>query len=315
MKIFHQINDISIKSPVATIGIFDGVHRAHQMVINRLTEISRQLHGESVIITLWPHPRIVLNHQKDKIKLLNTLDEKIDRLEKTGIENLIVVPFDHQLASMGFDVFIMEVLLKKIGIRHLVVGYNHQFGRGRQGNYENLKSMSEELNFGLSMQEQVLINDAKVSSSVIRRLIIEGNIEMANDYLGYKYFFSGKVIRGEGLGRGIGFPTANLQSSDPDKLLPPKGVYAVMVKTGDAFYKGMMNIGCRPTLKHDCINDTYEVNLFDFDGDLYGTLIKVYFIKRVRDEKKFGSVGELGKQISHDKLLINKILDSIKIED
>ena len=314
MKIFHHIHNISIKRPVATIGIFDGVHLAHQSVIRKLIEISRQLSGESVIITMWPHPRIVLNHQKDAIKLLNTLDEKIDRLENTGVENLIVVPFDRQFAALDFDVFIRDILVKNIGIHHLVVGYNHQFGRDRQGNYEKLKAMSEELNFGLSMQEQVLINNARVSSSVIRRLIMEGNIETANEYLGYRYFFSGKVVKGRGLGQKMGFPTANLQSVDPDKLLPGEGVYAVIVSIGGNYYKGMMNIGRRPTLNDKPLDITCEVNLFDFDGDLYNAGLKTFFIQRVRDEKKFNSADELKKQISNDKLLINKILASIKME-
>ncbi len=313
MRVFHDTDSLDIARPVATLGIFDGVHLAHQSIIKKLIKSAYDLSGESVIITLWPHPRIVLSGDVDSVKLLNTLEEKIGQLEKTGVENLIVIPFNKELASMGFDQFIREILLKKIGIVQLVVGYNHQFGHNREGNFEKLQKLADELKFGLSMQEPVLIQDMRISSSLIRRLILEGNMELANSFLGYTYNVSGKVIGGNKLGRDLGFPTANIEVDEIHKLLPPKGVYAVYINTGNLLFKGMMNIGCRPTFNEDCLQDTLEVNLFDFKGDLYHNTLKVFFMKKIREERKFASIDALRQQISNDKRLVNKILDSVKI--
>ena len=315
MKVFHDINTLDLVRPVATLGIFDGVHLAHQSVIEKLKKIADDLSGESVIISLWPHPRIVLNGVKDQVRLLNTLEEKIERLEKTGVDNLILIPFNKEFASMGFDQFIREVLLKKVGISHLVVGYNHQFGRNREGNIENLKNLANELNFGLSMQEPILIDEIKISSSLIRKLILSGNLEQANNYLGYTYYISGLVVGGNRKGRDIGFPTANIEVSEREKMIPPRGVYAVYAESEGSFYKGMMNIGCRPTLNEDYQQDILEVNLFDFDGDLYQKKMKVYFIKKIREERKFTNLEALSQQIANDKLWVHKILDSVKIEN
>ena len=315
MKVFHDINTLDLVRPVATLGIFDGVHLAHQSVIEKLKKIADDLSGESVIISLWPHPRIVLNGVKDQVRLLNTLEEKIERLEKTGVDNLILIPFNREFASMGFDQFIREVLLKKVGILHLVVGYNHQFGRNREGNIENLKNLANELNFGLSMQEPILIDEIKISSSLIRKLILSGNLEQANNYLGYTYYISGLVVGGNRKGRDIGFPTANIEVSEREKMIPPRGVYAVYAESEGSFYKGMMNIGCRPTLNEDYQQDILEVNLFDFDGDLYQKKMKVYFIKKIREERKFTNLEALSQQIANDKLWVHKILDSVKIEN
>ena len=314
MRVFHDIEALDLVKPVATLGIFDGVHLAHQSVIKKLRETADVLFGESTIITLWPHPRIVLNGEKDQIKLLNTLEEKIERLEKTGIENLIIIPFDKKLASMGFDQFIREILLKKIGITHLVVGYNHQFGHNREGDFQRLRSLADELNFGLSMQEPVRIEETRISSSLIRRLILEGNMEQANNFLGYTFFISGEVIGGNKMGRGIGFPTANIEVREVEKIIPPRGVYAVYAKTEGSLHKGMMNIGCRPTLNENCLQDILEVNLFDFEEDLYKKKLKIYFIKKLREERKFVNIAALRHEIEKDKHLINEILDSIKID-
>ena len=313
MRVFHDIDTLDLVRPVATLGIFDGVHLAHQSIIKKLMETAENLAGESAIITLWPHPRIVLNGEKDQIRLLNTLEEKIERLEKTGIDSLIVIPFDRELASMGFDQFIRDILLKKVGIAHFVVGYNHQFGRNREGDFQRLKDLADELNFGLSMQEQVQIEGTKISSSLIRRLILEGNLEQANSFLGYTYYISGEVIGGNKMGRDIGFPTANIEVGEAEKMIPPRGVYAVYAETEDTLYKGMMNIGCRPTLNENCLQDTLEVNLFDFDRDLYQKKLRIYFIKKIREERKFLNIGALRQQIEKDKHLIEEILDSVKI--
>ncbi len=313
MKIIHTTDSLNIVKPVVTLGIFDGVHLAHQSIIRKLISRADDFSGESAIVTLWPHPRIVLNHEEDRIRLLNTLDEKIERLELTGVQNLIIIPFNEVLATMAFDQFIREILLGKIGMNHFVVGYNHQFGRNREGNFEKLQKLAQELKFGLSMQEPVLIEGTRVSSSIIRRLIMEGNLELANKFLGYTYYLTGKVISGNKQGRDIGYPTANIEVNDIYKLLPPKGVYAVFIETDNIVYKGMMNIGCRPTFNEDCLQDTLEVNLFDYDGDLYNKELRIYFVRKIREEKKFNSIEALRQQISNDKRLVNKILDSVKI--
>ncbi len=313
MRVFRNPDNITIERPVATMGIFDGVHLAHQSIIKQLIATAKNLLGESTIVTLWPHPRIFLNHNRDPIKLLNTLDEKIERLDNAGIGNLIIIPFDEELAAMSSEQFIIEILLKKIGIIHLVVGYNHQFGRNREGNYEQLQELSGQLGFGLSKLPPVIIKDTRISSSLIRRLIMEGKMEYANKYLGYTYYITGKVTEGSRKGRDIGFPTANIEINDNDKLLPPKGVYAVYIDTSETCYKGMMNIGCRPTLNEDCMQHTLEVNLFDFSGNLYNKELRISFIKKIREEKKFTGIEELRKQITADKQLINKILDSVKM--
>jgi riboflavin kinase/FMN adenylyltransferase len=315
MKIFNEISSVSIKRPIATIGIFDGVHLAHKAIISKLNSTAIELSGESLLVTLWPHPRIVLRRNNEDIRLLNTLDEKIEKLEETGVQNLIILPFDKTFAATGFSEFVREILVGKLGIIHLVVGYNHQFGRNREGNFTNLMAMAGEFGFGLSQQEPVLIGEERVSSSKIRQFLLEGRVEHANSFLGYPFSVSGKVVSGKKIGQQIGFPTANLAVSDPDKMVPRNGVYAVMVEMDGQFYQAMMNIGCRPTIDSDCINTAIEVNLFEFSGDIYGKELTVFFIGRIRDEKKFTDVRSLALQISKDKGFIKNILSLVKIEN
>jgi riboflavin kinase/FMN adenylyltransferase len=315
MKIFRDISNISINRPVATIGIFDGVHRAHQAIIDKLRVMASELSGESVIVTLWPHPRIVLRHGNEDTRLLNTLDEKIEKLQETGVDNLVILPFDKTFAATGFTEFVREILVDKLGIIHLVVGYNHQFGRNREGNYANLKILANEFGFGLTQQGPVIIGNEKVSSSKIRQLLISGQVEKANHNLGYPFLLKGKVVAGNKLGVKIGFPTANLAVSEPDKIVPGKGVYAVMVGLEGDMYQGMMNIGCRPTIDADCAKSVIEVNLFNFDSDLYRKELSVFFIRRIRDEKKFDDIRSLSAQISKDREFVKNILSLVKIEN
>lgn len=313
MKIFRDLENIRIPRPVGTIGIFDGVHLAHQAVIRKLELKAGELQGESTIITLWPHPRIVLQKDLESLQLLNTMEEKIHRLEEAGVENLIIIPFDKRFAQTNFTDFVQTVLVKKLGIAHLVVGFDHQFGRDRDGNFEKLQKLSSKLGFGLSQQEPIIINDEKVSSSGIRKYILEGNVRKALQLLGYGYCLHGRVVSGNQKGRQIGFPTANISVSEPYKLIPVKGVYAVIARVHNKAYKAMMNIGCRPTLNENCEESVLEAHLFDYSGDLYNEEIEIEFIDRVRDEKKFESVDLLKSQISNDRELINKILTSIKL--
>lgn len=315
MRIFHDSSKISdIRRPVATLGIFDGVHKAHMAIINRLKKTASELGGESVIVTMWPHPRRVLKRGGD-IKLLTTLEEKIERLEESGIDNLIILTFNNTFAQTGFEEFVRETLVNKLGIQHFVVGYNHQFGKNREGNYAQLQLLASRFGFGLSQQEPVIVGDDRVSSSNIRRLLLAGLVDKANENLGYHFFLKGIVTKGNGIGLQIGFPTANLTVSDPDKIVPVDGVYAVIVEFNNTLYPGMMNIGCRPTINTDCRKSILEVNMFNFSDNLYNQELKIHFIKRTRGEIKFDSLEKLKLKISEDQELIKNILGLVKIEN
>lgn len=314
MKVFRDLEHITIRRPVATIGIFDGVHLAHQAVIVKLRQMASELDGETTIITLWPHPRIVLEKESDTLYLLNTLEEKIQRLENAGVENLVIIPFDKKFAETDFSVFVEKTLVGRIGISHLVVGFNHQFGKNREGNFEKLQKLADTFGFGLSRQDPVLVGSEKVSSSTIRKYIHTGEIRRANQYLGYNYRIHGTVVGGDRIGREMGFPTANIRVSSPHKLIPGMGVYAVFARTREKAYKAMMNIGCRPTINKECTEYFLEAHLLEFKGNLYDQEIEIEFIRRVRDEKKFDSREQLKQQIESDRELIGKILDSHNFE-
>ncbi len=312
LKIFQNIDNPGIANPVATIGIFDGVHQAHRAIIDKLKEAARKVNGESVIVTLWPHPRLVLNNEKGSLKLINTLEEKIALLESTGIDNLIILSFSKSFALTSFEDFVHDILYDRLNIRHLVVGYNHHFGKNREGNFARLKELSERLGFDIEQLDPVMYGLERVSSSVIRKLLLEGSIEKANQFLGYEFFLTGRVVEGSHLGRKIGFPTANLNVSDTNKIIPANGVYAVKVINEKKLYKGMMNIGYRPTVEDRPTGILLEVNLFEYEGDLYNKELKIIFTGRIRDEKKFSSIDELKDQISLDKTKAIKILESLK---
>lgn len=312
MKIFRDIHNIAIKNPVATIGIFDGVHLAHQAIIRQLKKKAEEVSGESVIITLWPHPRVVLDPPDNSIQLINSLEEKIVKLEESGVENLIILPFDKNFAATGFNIFIKEYLVQKLNIHHLVIGFNHHFGKNREGNYESLQVLAKDIGFELSRVEPFIMHGDKVSSSQIRKLIIKGEIKTASEFLGYPFFIAGKVIPGKKVGRSLGFPTANIAVTDSHKIIPKNGVYAVDAEIEGKTYPGMMNIGCRPTVDIECPQSSLEVNLFDFSGDLYQKEITVNFYERIRDEKKFNSLNELSEQIAKDKDHIRQLLRNQK---
>jgi riboflavin kinase/FMN adenylyltransferase len=288
------------------------VHLAHQSIINQLILKAKEVSGESVIITLWPHPRLVLNSKNNSLQLINTLEEKIIKLEKSGVENLVILPFDKKFAATGFDEFIQDILVQKLNIHHLVVGYNHHFGKNREGNYERLLALANKIGFSLSRVGPYIINGEKVSSSEIRKLLINGEIRKAEKFLGYPFFIAGKVIPGNKLGRTIGYPTANIAVTDEHKIIPKNGVYAVDAEIDDKIYKGMMNIGCRPTVNSDCIQSTLEVNLFDFSGDIYQKELRVNFYARIRDEIKFSNLEELSVQIAHDRDSVQLVLQKLK---
>lgn len=305
MKIYRDLSTEIIKRTVATIGIFDGVHKAHQQILHRLNELAAMNETESLLVTLWPHPRYVLNKDSDDLKLLSTLDEKLVLLEKYGLDNVLIIPFDEYFASTPFDKFIKKILVDRLQVRNLVVGYNHQFGRDRQGNFEHLKENAERYNFEIEQLSKIEIDNERVSSSVIRNLVLEGKIELANAMLGHPMQLSGMVVHGNKIGRKLGFPTANIQVTELYKILPADGVYAVEASVENTYLRGMLNIGTRPTV-NNYKDKAIEVNFFNFEEDLYEKTISISFLKRIREEKKFQSTDDLRAQIKTDKQKIEK---------
>ena len=310
MKIINDISLFQKSNTVVTIGIFDGVHRGHIEILNRLKELAAEYHGESVVVTLWPHPRFVLQPENTELRLLASLDEKISLIEKQGIDNLIILPFNKRLANITYDRFVADYIVGRIGARHVVVGFNHHFGKDRKGTFENLQKSAKEHGIIAERLNQVIIDKLRVSSSGIRNMIEEGRINTANKALGYPYFLTGMVVEGNKLGRTLGFPTANIQIDEPKKLLPRNGVYAVVVQVNGNHYQGMLNVGIRPTIdlpKHERI---VEVNLFDFQENIYDLPIRVAFLEWLRCEKKFNSLQELKEQIMIDKEEVLKIFEN-----
>jgi riboflavin kinase/FMN adenylyltransferase len=308
MTTYRNIEDFSGNNPVVTVGIFDGVHLGHRFIIERLKQAAERLGGESTLVTLWPHPRMVLNKADNDFRLLNTLEEKTGILEEEGIDHLVVIPFTTPFSRLSSCDFIREYLVEKIGIRHLVVGYNHRFGRDREGNFEKLSECAGKFRFGIEKVPPLELDAGEVSSSRIRECIENGNIKGANHLLGSEYFLSGKVVGGSRLGTSIGFPTANITPGDEAKLLPCNGVYAVRAKLENTTYPGMLNIGTRPTVNDDPGKRTIEVHLLDFAGNIYSEQIVVRFIGRLRDEYRFTSTDALREQLVRDRQKTRELL-------
>ncbi|MBN2484501.1 MAG: bifunctional riboflavin kinase/FAD synthetase [Bacteroidales bacterium] len=311
MKVYRDLSGEITPGTAATIGIFDGVHLAHKQIITRLKELSLEKGCESLLVTLWPHPRYVLNKDADSLKLLTTLDEKLCLLETAGLQNVLLIPFDAQFASTSFDKFIKRIIVDKLRARHLVVGFNHQFGRDRQGNFDSLKLLAEKNNIELEQMPKIMVGEQRVSSSVIRNQISTGEIVTANKLLGYEYILTGKIVHGNKVGRKLGFPTANIEVAELYKLIPADGVYAIEAIFGNTRLKGMLNIGTRPTIDNRGIK-VIEANFFNFEGNLYNTFITIKFHKRIREEIKFESAEKLVEQIQNDKQTIINYFNTIK---
>lgn len=300
MKVYRDLSANFTPYTVATIGIFDGVHLAHKQIIHRLSELAKERATESMLITLWPHPRYVLNKQADKLKLISTLDEKLYQLEKAGLDNVLLIPFDKTFASLSFDKFIKRILVDKLLVNYMVIGFNHHFGRDRQGDFSNLKGFADKYGFGIEQMPKVEIDDLGVSSSAIREHLISGNIELASKMLGYDFRLVGRVVHGSKIGRQFGFPTANLEVPEIYKIIPADGVYAIQAEIHKKKYDGMLNIGTRPTVDNRGLR-AIEANFFDFSANIYDTDITIRFYKRIREEKKFDSTEKLIEQIHNDK--------------
>ncbi len=308
LNIYNDIENFNAKNPVVSTGIFDGVHIGHRKIIDRLNELAVKYGGESVLVTLWPHPKEILKPGNNNSLLLTTREEKEMLLEQSGVDNLITLPFTREFSQTSFRDFVKNYLIDKIKAKHIVIGYNHHFGKDRKGGFNNLMNISEEYGFFVEQLKPVIFNNSYVSSSVIRQNIEKGRIETANILLGYKYFINGKIIAGDMIGRRLGYPTANIELNDSHKLLPKNGVYAVKVRLDKGEHNGMLYIGTSPTTKQNLSPRTIEVHIIDFKGEIYGRKITINFIGRIRNEIKFNNEDELIKQLNSDKYKILNLL-------
>lgn len=292
----------AFKNAVITIGTFDGVHVGHQQIIAQLISEAARVNGETVILTFYPHPRKIVHDGKQEIKVLNSLKEKIDLLELKNIQHLVVLPFTASFANLTAEAYIDDFLVKLFKPHTIIIGYDHKFGKGRTGDYHLLEQKGLAHDYVVKEISEHVLNEVIVSSTRIREALLGSNISMANRYLGYPYFFSGKVVEGNKLGRTIGYPTANLLIEDDEKLIPGNGVYAAEVKLENdkRTYTGMMNIGIRPTV--DGTLRMIEVNIFDFDQDIYGKQLRINIHAYLRGEVKFDGLEALKNQLANDKI-------------
>jgi riboflavin kinase/FMN adenylyltransferase len=297
--------EIPVKS-VITIGAFDGVHRGHQDILARLKAKAQELAATSLVITFWPHPSHVLGSKP--LKLINTLDEKKRLIQQSGVDKVVVIPFTLEFSRMDSFTFIKEYLIEQFGMKFFLLGYNHHFGSDRQNDIHVIKEFGIQHGFEATKAEPVEISGEKVSSTKIRHALTEGNVELANSFLGYQFFITGNVGRGQMLGRTIGFPTANIVVDDEHKLIPKDGVYAVRTEINGKIFSGMLNIGHRPTVNKDKLHKTIEVNIFDFNDDIYEESVRVFFVKRIRDEVKFNGIESLRIQLANDRIRALEIL-------
>lgn len=300
MQIHYSPDAFKASKPVVTIGTFDGVHLGHQKVIDKMKELSSRCKGDTVLLSFSPHPRLVLGHAEG-LKLLTTAHEKEQILSRTGINHYVVFPFTESFSKMNYLDFVKTFLVDKMNICTLVIGYDHRFGHNREGNYELLSESAKKYNFNIERLEALNVDQIEVSSTKIRHALKNGEIATANRSLGYPYMLTGQVVTGRQLGNKIGFPTANIRPPDAYKLIPGNGVYAVRVKHNNLIYKGMMNIGTRPTVNQNTEDKTMEVHILDFNDIIYGEDLQIEFIARLRGEKRFSSLEELKNQLVADR--------------
>lgn len=311
MKVFDSIEQYQSESQsaVLTIGTFDGVHIGHQTIIKRLNQIKDSHREKSTILTFFPHPRRILDLSND-IKMLTTMEEKIMLLDRFGLNQLIIEPFTQEFSKLSALDFVRNILVNRISVKKLVIGYDHQFGKNREGNFDQLSEYGQLYDFSVEKIPAQEVQEVSVSSTKIRKAIESGDIETAYDYLGYHYLLTGKIVKGQGLGRKINFPTVNLKIEESYKLIPKKGVYIVLCHFEGHSINGIMNIGFRPTVGGQ--GKTIEIHLLDFQGDLYGKKMQIEVLHRMRDETKFSSVDLLAKQIAHDESVAREWLSNFK---
>lgn len=307
MKVYRSLSEFeALKKAVVTSGTFDGVHRGHQKILQRLKAKALEIGGETVVITFWPHPRLVVSPGSDDIKLLTTLKEKSQLLENYGIDHLLILPFTREFSELSKESYVQKVLIKGIGTHTLVIGYDHRFGRNREGGFDYLSANMDRFKIAIEEIPRQEIEHLTISSTKIRNSLSEGNIEIANELLGRNYSFYGLVKKGRQLGRTIGFPTANVHVEKNYKLIPSKGVYAVKVGLRNLSLQGIMNIGIRPTVQGKGV--TQEVHILDFDDDIYGETLVIEVVSFIREEQKFPELKELIDQIAKDCSTARRIL-------
>ena len=307
MRVLRNLERLPVfNNSVITIGTFDGVHKGHQKLIERIRHLAHKCGGENIIVTFHPHPRIVINPEDKSLRLLNTIDEKISLLQKYGVDNVVIVPFSRDFSEQSAEDYTSQFLVRNFQPKYIVIGYDHKFGKDRRGDYRLLEELKFQYNYEMEEISKEMLDDIAISSTKIRNSLIAGDVHLANELLGYNYMLSGTVVRGLQNGRKLGYPTANIQMSDEYKLIPKTGIYAVLVHYDGRVYKGMLSIGFNPTFEGK--EQTIEVNILDFDKDIYGVTLTLEFIQYVRDEKKFDSMQTLTNAIADDEKTIRGIL-------
>ncbi|MEO6904124.1 MAG: bifunctional riboflavin kinase/FAD synthetase [Bacteroidia bacterium] len=300
MKVYTNIAEFKdVDNPIVTTGTFDGVHLGHQKIIHRLKNLAKIENGETVLLTFYPHPRMILFPDDNELKLLNTLSEKTELLEKYGIDHLIIHPFTKEFSRLTSIEFVRNILVNSIHTKRLVIGYNHHFGRNREGSFEHLKEYGPLYGFEVEEIPAKDIDHIEISSTKIRKALLHGDVKTANAYLGHTYSITGNVIKGKQIGRTIGYPTANIEVNDVYKLIPDDGIYAVKVIHQNSSYRGMLSIGNNPTVEGK--GRSIEVNIFEFDKSIYEESVTIQFIARLRNEEKFDSLKALKNQLLKDK--------------
>lgn len=294
---------------VLTVGTFDGVHAGHKVLVNRVLDLADEENARSVIVTFDPHPRDIINPGQAGIKLLSSLDERSELLSDLGVDEMVVIPFDRDFSLLTSEEFVRDIIWEKIGVSSFVIGYDHQFGRNREGTIETVQKIGRELGFKTHVVSKQEVGDKTVSSTAIRHAIHDdGDMRLAASLLDKHYILNGTVVHGDKRGKQIGFPTANIKPQNEKKVIPKKGVYAVWVRYEDSYYKGMMNIGDRPTFEGD--STTLEVHILDFDSDIYGKDVQLQFVKRIRDEQQFSGIDELKNQLKNDEKNARSVLEN-----
>lgn len=300
MKIYNNLGEFKrLNHAVVTIGTYDGIHFGHRKIISRLCDLAKSTGGESVLLTFFPHPRLIIDPENQDLKMINTMEEKAEILEKLGVDHLIITPFTRDFSNLSPDEYIREILVETIGLKNLIVGYDHRFGKNRSGGMKELLESAVKYGFEVEQIDEQDINDVAVSSTKIRTSLLNGQVGLAATYLGYPFSLYGPVIKGDKIGRTIGFPTANIFVEQSYKLIPSDGIYAVNVVMEGQTYRGMAYIGQRPTINGMTRN--IEVNIFDFDQEIYGQYIKMNFMEFLRHDVKFTGLEDLKKQLHQDK--------------
>jgi len=311
LKTFWSILDFKshTKKNIITIGTFDGVHLGHKSILEKMKNATQNNQYESLVLTFFPHPRMVLQ-QDSSIKLLNTIDEKATLLEKFGIDNLIIHPFDEAFSNLSAEEFVKNILVDKLNIHKIIIGHDHRFGKNRTADINDLIAFGKKYSFEVEQINAHEIDEIAISSTKIRKALIEGNIKLANQYLGYSYYISGKVVEGKKIGRTIGYPTANIQINENYKLLPKNGVYVVSSEIDNILYFGMMNIGKNPTIGEN--DQSIEVHFFNLNEDIYNKNLQILILEHIREEQKFNSLSELQAQLDKDKLFSLNYIQNLK---